>query len=110
LKAGAAWIAVVAAREATTLRAGGIAGRVLVLGAMTSSELAWAVDARADVVAWTPEFVAAAAAAAQIAGVRVGVHVKLDSGMGRLGTKDPAEARYLADVIACTRVWSWSGS
>jgi alanine racemase len=102
LKAGAAWIAVVTAREATTLRAGGIAGRVLVLGAMTSSELAWAVDARADVVGWTPEFVAAAAARAQAVGVRVGVHVKFDSGMGRLGIKDPAEALYLADVIACT--------
>jgi alanine racemase len=28
------------------------------------------------------------------------VHVKLDSGMGRLGTKDPAEARQLCDAVA----------
>ncbi len=39
------------------------------------------------------ELVAAAAAGAQAVGVRVGVHVKFDSGMGRLGIKDPAEAR-----------------
>jgi alanine racemase len=30
------------------------------------------------------------------------VHVKLDSGMGRLGTKDPREARELCDLIAAT--------
>ena len=75
----------VSAGEAYTLRLGDVAGRVLVLGALTSSELALAVEARADVVAWTQEFVAAAAAAAQAAGVPVGVHVKLDTGMGRLG-------------------------
>ena len=73
---------------------------MLVMGAMTSSELAQAVEARADVVAWTQEFVAAAAAAAQATGVPVGVHVKLDTGMGRLGTKEPDEARRVADLIA----------
>jgi alanine racemase len=87
-------------REAYQLRQGGLAGRLLVQGALTSSELAHAVEARADVVAWTDEFVAAAAAAAQATGVPVGVHVKLDTGMGRLGTKTPDEARRVADLIA----------
>jgi alanine racemase len=99
-RAGAAWLAVVSAGEAYKLRQEDVAGRVLVMGAMTSSELAQAVAARADVVAWTQEFVAAAAAAAQATGVPVGVHVKLDTGMGRLGTKEPDEARRVADLIA----------
>ena len=49
------------------------------------SELDVALDADADVVAWDESFVAAVAA-------RGGgsVHVKLDTGMGRLGTRDPA--------------------
>lgn len=102
-RAGAAWLAVVSAEEASKLRQGDVAGRVLVMGAMTSSELAQAVEARAHVVAWTPEFVAAASAAAEATGVPVGVHVKLDTGMGRLGTKEPDEARRVADLIANSR-------
>ena len=43
----------------------------------------------ADVVAWTRELVEARRRARRPARV----HVKLDSGMGRLGTKDPREAR-----------------
>jgi alanine racemase len=99
-RAGAAWLAVVTAGEADELRHSDVAGRVLVMGALTSSELARAVEARADVVAWTQEFVAAAATAARATGVPVGVHVKLDTGMGRLGTTEPDEARHIADVTA----------
>jgi alanine racemase len=102
-RAGAAWTAVVGATEAAALRQENIGGRVLVVGALTRAELAQAVEARADVVAWTQEFVAAVAAAARAAGARVGVHVKLDTGMGRLGTKDPVEARHIADLIARAR-------
>jgi alanine racemase len=99
-RAGAAWLAVASSGEAAALREGNISGPLLVMGALTPSELAQAVQARADIVAWTPEFAAAAGAAARGAGVRIGVHVKLDTGMGRLGTKDPREARRLADSIA----------
>jgi alanine racemase len=99
-RAGAAWLAVASAGEAAALRQGDISGPLMVMGALTPSELAQAVAARADIVAWTPGFVAAAGAAARRAGVRVSVHVKLDTGMRRLGTKDPGEARRLADSIA----------
>ena len=51
---------------------------------------ATAVDADADVVVWTRELAEAAAA---LDGARV--HVKLDTGMGRLGTKDVELARSL---------------
>jgi alanine racemase len=86
LEAGASWLAVATASEAAELRAGGIgAPRILVVGALTDEELEVAVDARADVAAWSPHFVE------KIAG-RARIHVKLDTGMGRLGTRDPAEA------------------
>jgi alanine racemase len=47
------------------------------------------------VVAWTEEFVAEVARQGGRA-----VHVKLDTGMGRLGTRDPAEATRVAEAVA----------
>lgn len=96
---GATWLAVATAAEAAELRAGGINGRVLVMGALTHRELELALNADADVVAWTPEFVAAASELAPTGG-EARVHVKLDSGMGRLGTRDSALATELAGAVS----------
>jgi alanine racemase len=95
LAGGATWLAVATANEATQLRAHGIDGPLLVLGALSAEELDAALAARADVVAWREAFVAAVAARG---GGRV--HVKLDTGMGRLGTRDPQEATRVADAAA----------
>jgi alanine racemase len=83
---GAAWLAVATAAEAAALRHGGVDGPILVMGALTRAELDVAVAADADVVAWT----------ADVADRAPRVHVKLDTGMGRLGTKDRDEALRLA--------------
>jgi alanine racemase len=86
LRGGAEWLAVATADEAAGLRAGGIDVPVLVMGALTEDELATAVGAGADVVAWTE----------QIADAAPRVHVKLDTGMSRLGTRELELARRLA--------------
>src|SRR4051794_14230923 len=91
LAGGARWLAVATADEAAELRAAGIAARIVVLGALSPEEIGTALDAGADVVAWREEFVDAVAGRAS-ADRPVAVHVKLDTGMGRLGTRDPAEA------------------
>jgi len=95
LGGGATWLAVAAADEAVALRGAGIDVPVLVMGALTPAELTVALEARADVVAWDEDFVDAVA-------TRGGgsVHVKLDSGMGRLGTRDAAEATRVAEASA----------
>ena len=84
LAGGASWLAVATAGEAADLRRHGLAGRILVMGALTREEQRLAREAEADVVAWTPD----------VEGDRL--HVKLDTGMGRLGTKDWDEAVRLA--------------
>jgi alanine racemase len=86
LEGGAEWLAVATAAEARELRDQGIDAPILVMGALTREELRVAEAAGADVVAWTDEVAEAASR----------VHVKLDTGMGRLGTKDRDEALRLA--------------
>jgi alanine racemase len=88
-RGGAAWLAVATAAEAAELRGAGIDGPLLVMGALADEELAVALAAGADVVAWREAFVAKLGPGAR-------VHVKLDTGMGRLGTRDPDEATRVA--------------
>ena len=98
LAGGAGWLAVATAEEARELRAGGIATRILVLGAVSLEELPVALGAGADVVAWSQRFVSDVAGATAGSGV-VRVHVKLDSGMGRLGTRVLRDAVAVAERI-----------
>jgi len=88
LEAGATWLGAAAAAEAEELRAAGLTAPILIFGPMTGAELGVAVAAGADVVVWSAPFLAAA--------LRLGarVHVKFDSGMGRLGVTEE-EARVL---------------
>jgi alanine racemase len=101
LAAGARWLAVATAEEAAELRRGGIIARILVMGAISPEELPMALNARADVVAWSEAFVDdLARAVASIARDRPArVHVKLDTGMGRLGTRVGADAEAIAEAI-----------
>jgi alanine racemase len=89
---GATWLGVADAGEARELREAGLRDvRVLVMGPLSMPELSEALAADADVVVWSEAYLAAVIAAG---GGRV--HVKLDSGMGRLGTRDPVEASRVA--------------
>jgi alanine racemase len=99
---GATWLAVATANEAAELRRDGVGERILVMGALTRPDLELALEADADVVAWREGFARAAAAVAS-PDRPARLHVKLDTGMGRLGTPDPEEAMRVAALAQSTR-------
>ena len=86
LTGGATWLAVATAAEAAEVRRLAADVPVLVMGALAREELQLAIDVGADVVAWSQE----------VADAAPRVHVKLDTGMGRLGTRDRELALRLA--------------
>jgi alanine racemase len=97
LDAGARYLAVATAGEALALREDGILDApILILGAISEEELPQALAARAELVSWDERFIR------QLAGHEVRVHVKLDSGMGRLGTRFPERAHAVVDAIDAT--------
>jgi alanine racemase len=98
LDGGASWLAVASASELSELRAAGLRSiRILVMGALSDIELRKALAADGDVVVWSEPYLERIAACG---GGRV--HVKFDSGMGRLGTRDPGEALRVASVARAT--------
>lgn len=80
LQAGSAWLAVATVDEAAELRQGGITAPVLVLGLSTPEAMRLARDLGVSITVYSLQ---AAQAARDAGGLRV--HLKVDTGMGRLG-------------------------
>lgn len=93
---GADRLAVVTAAEATVLWQAGLDVRLLVLGPLQDAELDEALDAGAEVVAWDEATVGRLVDVGRPAAV----HLKLDSGMGRLGQRDPERFDALCETVA----------
>ncbi|MGZ4195827.1 MAG: alanine racemase [Solirubrobacteraceae bacterium] len=100
LTGGATSLAVATADEAGELRAAGIEAPLLVMGAVSIQELEVALAVDAELIAWDPAFVEAVRRAVRSRPVRL--HVKLDTGMGRLGTRDERQALAVAEVVAAS--------
>jgi alanine racemase len=100
LAGGATWLAVAAAAEAAELRPHFPEARILTMGALTEAELDVAVEAGADIAAWRPGFADLAGGRGSELGVRPRVHVKYDTGMGRLGARDPDAVLAMVDQVA----------
>jgi alanine racemase len=100
LAGGASWLAVAAASEAAELRPHFPETPVLTMGALTEAELSLALDAAADVAAWRESQVDVLAAQAAEREAPPRVHVKYDTGMGRLGERDADAVRRVVDRVA----------
>jgi alanine racemase len=100
LAGGATWLAVAAATEAAELRGQLPDARLLTMGALTEAELDLALGADSDVAVWRPGFAQLAGERGAELGVRPRAHIKYDSGMGRLGERDPDAVLALVDTVA----------
>jgi len=99
LAAGATWLGVAAPEEAAVLREAGIPSRILVLGPIAPEQAELVVDHGLDQCVSDP---AQADALDRMAGRRgkvASLHLKVDTGMGRVGLP-PKEVRAAADHLA----------
>ncbi|MBX5467334.1 MAG: alanine racemase [Firmicutes bacterium] len=85
LEAGATWLGVALAEEGAALREAGITAPILVLGQSYGQQIAWAVEYGLEVTVFDRETLAEVGEAAVARGRLVGVHLKIDTGMGRVG-------------------------
>ncbi len=99
LAGGASRLAVATALEAEQVGRRFQHVPLLTMGSLTAEEIDIVLSAGSEVALWREGFRQALADRARAHGHRVRVHVKLDTGMGRLGTTDAAEALEL--VRAC---------
>jgi alanine racemase len=100
LAGGATCLAVAAAPEAAEIRAQFPEVPMLTMGALTDADLGVALDARSEVAIWRREHAERAGACGEERGIRPRVHVKYDTGMGRLGERDPDTVLRLLDAAA----------
>ncbi len=100
LAGGASWLAVASLPEALELVDERLPARVLVLGPLRHSEVREAVLLGVDVVAWDERFLDHVARVAEEIDRAARVHVKLDTGMGRLGVRDSQRASRMVEAVA----------
>ncbi|HKY84075.1 MAG TPA: alanine racemase [Anaerolineales bacterium] len=98
LRGGAAWLGAARVEEGLELRRQGIVAPLLILGFTPPERLAEALEARLSLTVWRIDHLEAASAAASASGRTAAVHLKVDTGMNRIGAP-PAEALALASRI-----------
>lgn len=108
IEGGASVLAVALVEEAEELREAGIATRIIVLS--EPDPRAWPTVATLGVepFVYTASGIEAAAAAARDAGTTIGLHLKVDTGMRRVGC-EPSDAVSLAELIRDTEGVSFVG-
>ncbi|HEX5761895.1 MAG TPA: alanine racemase [Solirubrobacterales bacterium] len=99
---GATRLAVATAVEASRLARALPDIPLLTMGAMTPTELDTALAAGSAVTVWHHDFLTVVADRARVLERPVPVHVKFDSGMGRLGNRDAGEVLNLLRLCAET--------
>lgn len=105
LQAGAEHLATATVEEAALLRQAGIQAPVLVLGATSPEEAMEGVGCGATLTVCDPAMVQAVQQAALVHGRDGMVHLKIDTGMGRIGARTEDEVRaVLAALEACPQV------
>ncbi len=99
---GAGWLAVTSVEEGVRLRAAGLGGRVLVLAGFAAEEAAALIEHRLTPAVWDAAQVAWLEAARPPQGFPI--HLKFDTGMGRLGVTEEQAPQVAATLAAAARL------
>ena len=99
LEGGADFLAVASVSEGTVLRNCGISAPVLVLGAVTAADVREGIESGLIQTICSPEMVFLCEAAAAELGKQTEVHLKVDSGMGRIGIRNKEELNDVTDAL-----------
>ncbi len=99
-RAGATMLACADIEEGVALRRAGVRADILVFGALSVSDLDGLFDHRLTPSVNTPAAARALAARAGTRGTRLPCHLKIDTGMNRLGFRHDNIRRTLPDVLA----------
>jgi alanine racemase len=98
--AGASMLACADIEEGVAIRDAGVTIPILVFGALSVSDLAGVFERRLTPTISTPGAAAALQAAAAHRGVRLACHLKIDTGMNRLGFRHDNLVRTMPGVLA----------
>jgi alanine racemase len=98
LEAGASYLAVAFLDEALALRKKGVTAPILVLGACRPSDINIAAKHRITLTVFQPEWIEQAANVYSET-VPVLFHLKMDTGMGRLGVREETETKRIIEQI-----------
>ena len=98
LSAGADWLGVATVMEAIELRSVGIDCPILLLSQPPQSALEDVIDLDITPMAASPDFVYELAGVAQLMGKRAGYHLKINTGMNRLGVRPQEAARIIGEL------------
>jgi alanine racemase len=109
LEAGVSCLAVATVQEGQQLRQGGINAPVLLLSQPSPEDIPALADCGLIPFVSDVEFAGTLNAAAAAAGKKLRVHLKIDTGMGRMGCV-PAEAAALARYIAGCPALEYAGT
>ncbi len=99
LEAGATALAVARTDEGTVLRQAGIEAPILVLGASSEEELSEGVRQHLTLTVCTVEMVETLERCAVESGQQALMHLKIDTGMGRIGVRTETEIREILALL-----------
>lgn len=99
LEGGADMLAVASVAEGSALRQCGITAPILVLGAVTAADVREGIESGLIQTVCSPDMVRLCEQAASEAQKQTEVHVKIDTGMGRIGVRNETELKAVKDAL-----------
>lgn len=103
LREGADWLAVALLDEALELREKGITAPILVLSSFPARGITWALQQDIAMTVYQIELLEEIIRQAEAAGKKARIHIKLDTGMGRIGIRQKEKLREFA--ARCHTKW-----